>query len=295
MISILIPIYNELVVELVRALHRQSSGLGIAFEIICLDDHSLPQYRKKNKSLDTLSNVRYLELPANVGRARIRNRLADMAAYPYLLFMDGDSRVVRPDYIETYLQALHPAKVIYGGRVYQSTPPADGDLYLHWHYGRRREAIAVVRRNEHPYRSFMSNNFILPKAIFERVQFDESIHRYGYEDTLYALALQRLGIEILHLDNPLEHAGLEKRTNFLRKMLDALDNLRELLPRYPELSTRLLDLAGLLKRWRLAWLVRRCAPVLMPVSEQILRHRKAPLWILDLYKLCYFLRPKREM
>lgn len=290
MISILIPIYNEVVVALVRDLQQQCDDLALTYEIICMDDHSQPEYRRQNAELGQRARVRYLELEVNIGRARIRNQLADLAAYAYLLFMDGDSRVIRTDYIRNYLEHLQPERVIYGGRVYQREPPVEPAYYLHWHYGCRREALNVEQRRLHPARTFMTNNFVVPRAIAGRIRFDESIRRYGYEDTLYALELEKAGIAVQHLDNPLEHQGLEEQEVFLRKTRDALDNLRELLPRHPEIDTRLLVAVRKLEQWHLRRLARLAAPLLMPILRGWLYYPRVPLKVLDLYKLFYFLK-----
>lgn len=291
MISILIPIYNTSVTELVTALRQQCLSGQFPFEIICLDDCSSESYRRINASLNDLDGVEYAELSQNVGRSRIRNLLTDMARYPYLLFMDGDSRVIKTDYLSTYVDNLKPSELIYGGRVYQPEPPTDPIYQLHWHYGRQREAIAAAQRRQHSYRTFMTNNFVVPRDIATEVRFDESITRYGYEDTLYALELQHKGYRIHHLDNPLEHIGLESRPVFVRKVGEALDNLRELLPNHPEIDTRLLAVVRKLEDLGLTPLARSAGKVMLPALKQlILSFRQSPLWLLDLYKLLYFLK-----
>jgi glycosyltransferase involved in cell wall biosynthesis len=291
MISILIPVYNTSIVELVAALHRQALELAYPFEIICLDDRSRPEYRRMNAPIGELSHVNYLELKQNIGRSRIRNRLTDLATQPYLLFMDGDSRVIKKDYLKVYLQKADPESVIYGGRVYQADPPAETTYQLHWHYGRQREALSAAKRRQHPYRTFMTNNFLVPRAIAGSVRFDESLTRYGYEDTLYALELRKQGYPVRHIDNPLEHIGLEERAVFLQKVEDALENLKVLLPQHPEIDTRLLQLVRQLDHKVLLPLLRGSTPLWLPPLKKImLTFPRAPLKLLDLYKLGYFLR-----
>lgn len=291
MISILIPVYNTSVVELVKSLQRQCLQLPHQFEIICLDDASSPEYRRINTALSTMEGVIYKELETNIGRSRIRNRLADMAGYPYLLFMDGDSKVVRANYLSTYLENLGSDTVIYGGRVYQENPPPDPLYRLHWHYGCQREALPAAKRREYPYRTFMTNNFVVPKAIATRIRFDESITRYGYEDTLYALELQKNGFKIRHIENPLEHIGLERRPVFLRKVEEALDNLKLLLPQHPQIDTRLLQLIRKLDKKGMLPLVKWSGKLYLGILKRMLLFLpKAPLKLLDLYKLGYFLK-----
>lgn len=290
MISILIPVYNTSVVDLVRSLAAQCGGLNLAFEIICLDDHSQAVWRAENRVLAALEAVSYLELEENIGRARIRNRLTDLARYEFLLFMDGDSRMIRPDYIRTYLNVLKPEVVIYGGRVYREDPPAENKYLLHWHYGRQRESLPARKRREQVYQSFMTNNFLIPASLARRVRFDETLRGYGYEDTLYALELKKIGVQIMHIDNPLLHAGLEERPVFLRKVGEALDNLGRILPQHPEINTRLLELVRQLNSQGVLQWVRWSAFVWMPAVKRFLfTFPKSPLWLLDLYKLGYFL------
>ena len=50
MLSILIPIYNFDVQELVQKLHQQASLLAIAFEIVCVDDGSQPNLSNRMES-----------------------------------------------------------------------------------------------------------------------------------------------------------------------------------------------------------------------------------------------------
>lgn len=291
MISILIPIYNTSVVELVNTLQQQCLDLQHPFEIICLDDCSDAAFQAINRSLHPLAGVIYEELEENIGRSRIRNRLVDMAQQPYLLFLDGDSKVIKSDYLRAYIRGLEPSKIIYGGRIYQETPPADPIFLLHWYYGQQREALPAVQRRLHPYRTFMTNNFLVPRPIAQKVRFNEAIRRYGYEDTLYALELQKQGFKMIHIDNPLEHTGLEERPVFLAKVEEALDNLKELFPQYPELDTRLLELVRQWKGKGLLPLLRLSSKLWLPLLKWwILALPKVPLRLLDLYKLGYFLK-----
>lgn len=291
MISILLPIYNFYVVPLVEDLGQQAQASGKPFEIICLDDASAAAWRERNAPLQSMPGVQYEQLPQNLGRARIRNLLAERAQYPYLLFLDADSAVIRDNYLQTYLDSLPTDRILYGGRVYADDPPDDPTYYLHWHYGRQREAMAVTARQQHPYRTFMTNNYVIPRAIALRIRFDESILQYGYEDTLLADALQREGIAIQHLDNPVLHLGLETATNFLGKIRTSLDNLRALLPLHPQLNTRLLNVYRKLIKWRMMPWVRPLASPLLPILENLLQRKRLGLRWLDLYKLLYFIRP----
>ena len=71
MLSILIPVYNFDVNALVSDLHRQAIDCGIAFEIRCYDDGSTEAFRAKNRAIQTMGNVVWVELEQNIGRSAL--------------------------------------------------------------------------------------------------------------------------------------------------------------------------------------------------------------------------------
>jgi hypothetical protein len=292
MLSILIPIYNFDVRRLVSELNRQAALLDVPCEIRCLDDASDSFFQQKNRELGQLAHVHYEELVENIGRARIRNQLSARAQYDYLIFMDGDSAVIYPDYLQKYLALLPTQDVLCGGRVYQEKPPADPDLYFHWWYGKNREQREAAERAQHPHHGFMTNNFLIPKHQFERILFDENIRQYGHEDTLFGFQLKDKDVDIVHLDNPLEHIGLEKKEVFLRKSRQAVDNLAVLVRQYPFLETRLS------RSWRknkiLVPFIRPVLFLLRPLFLRRLSGKRPSLRFFDLLKLSYFLEAVKK-
>ncbi len=226
MLSILIPVYNFDVTQFVNDLHRLSMQEKIAFEIIVLDDASDRQFKQQNRQLEQLAYVSYSELPENIGRAAIRNRLAQQATHDYLLFTDCDSKINDDKFIHRYIKNISPYSLLYGGRNYSSQPPENTDYYLRWIYGVKRETIPAERRKERPWDSFMTNNFLIPRKLFLETGFNEQlISGYGHEDTLFGLELKKKNISIIHLNNPLQHIGLESVNEFLSKTENGIRNL----------------------------------------------------------------------
>jgi GT2 family glycosyltransferase len=225
MLSILIPVYNYNIVDLVNELQRQCLKASIPFEIVVLDDCSSELLRDQNKDVGNLQGVRFIELDRNIGRARIRNRLAEMASYSSLIFMDCDSEVPDDQYINRYLPYCEKELVVCGGRIYRNDQPDEPENTLRWLYGTYREQIPAAKRNLNPYRSFMTNNFLIPASVMKRIHFDESIIHYGHEDTLFGLELKKRNIPIVHIENPLLHTGLEIAREFLRKTTEGIENL----------------------------------------------------------------------
>lgn len=296
MLSVLIPIYNYDVNPLVTTLDQQLTQAGIPYEIIIADDCSdNADYRKKNADLSRLESVQYIQNQSNMGRAKIRNRLADAAKYPYLLFIDCDAEIHHQDYIKNYLEAIEkmqqePLFVINGGIAYQDEEP-DKQYLLRWTYGKQREEEKADQRSKQPYHHFTPFNIILTKSLFQCIHFDESITSYGHEDTLFGCQLKEQKIRYLHIDNTLIHKGLDYNDEFLKKIRIAIDNISQL-SKNQAVNKNLLEDNKLLKAYQLCSIV-GLSPLLKLIfkkyqikTEQKLC-KKPNMFLLDLYKLCY--------
>jgi glycosyltransferase involved in cell wall biosynthesis len=225
MLSINIPTYNIEVVKLVKQLAAQAEALKIKYEIRVYDDGSDEIFKSINRSVLQVPNVVYVELKNNLGRSGIRNKMAKDTKFDLLLFMDADSKVVREDYLSKYIKNFNTKSVMCGGRTYTTLKPQNNEKIFHWTYGVKREAISAKKRTPTKGFFFMSNNFILEKKTFEKVHFREELQQYGHEDTLFGFDLICNGYKIVHVDNPLEHTGLESAQVFLKKSRLALENL----------------------------------------------------------------------
>src|SRR5436190_1486313 len=101
-LSILIPVYNYDVTQLVTDLLKQGRALSQRFEICIYDDCSEERYRVKHRDLNHFPEIRYVELRQNIGRSALRNRLAKDANYEYLLFLDNDSALPDNQFLKRY-------------------------------------------------------------------------------------------------------------------------------------------------------------------------------------------------
>ena len=253
------------------------------------DDGSAYPPEKDYAVIAELAGVRVLRQPTNTGRARIRNLLADAAQYPYLLFIDCDAELVAEDFIAQYIRAAGQVPVVCGGTVYPFVAPADSVLHLRWHYGRYREMRTAAERAENRYRSFSSFNFLISSDCFQQIRFDTSISRYGHEDTLFGIELERRQIAVLHIDAPLLHAGLEPAGVFVGKTEQAVRNLwqlfcQEQLRPYLSSGSSLVATFEMAQRLRLAG----AAGMLYMLLRRPMRWiviRANCLRLLDLYKL----------
>lgn len=289
MLSILIPIYNFNVTKTVKELYNQANNLNIVFEIVLVDDFS-NCCKEKNRLLKSLPFVRYYELEKNIGRSKIRNYLVTLSKYENLIFLDCDSKIINQHFISDYLKNKEK-QIIYGGTKYSDNPPKDNSYYLHWYYGKNREALSLKSRNLNPNKSFKTNNFFIKKSIFNKILFNENITKYGHEDTLFGYELEKNNIKISHIENPVEHLGLETSEEFLKKTELSIKNLLELY--YSNQfkldffkNIKLLKYFFILKKYYL------CLPlmILYKLFNNLLLknlHGKNPkLFLFNFYKLC---------
>lgn len=225
MLSILIPTYNYDCTNLVRDLQRQAERANIVYEIIVADDASpVRECVERLREVKALPNCRLIELDENLGRARIRNRLADEARFEWLFFMDSDAEVISDSFIVDYLKHTD-ADVVCGGLCHADTLPSL-EVSLRYAYEKRADKKrAACYRAQRPYEQFITFCFMVRSSVFQTIRFDDSITEYGHEDTLFGVELERREANIRHIDNPMRQGGIETNEEFIGKTRAALRNL----------------------------------------------------------------------
>lgn len=292
-LSILIPVFNRTVSELVQALQAQLPDWPGPAEIRLLDDGSAEEFRGQNRLLGTSPGVVYQELAHNIGRAAIRNRLAASAQYEWLLLLDNDSLLPDQRFLARYAQAqaAGPPGLFVGGTTYEATPPTNPELHLRWHYGRAREMRPAAVRQHDPGGQLSINNALLPSALMRQFPLDERLSGYGHEDTKFGLELSRAGVPVCHLDNPVLHDGLEPAAVFLAKSQHAVRNLAQVLHTDGlGATTRLVQAAERLRRAGLASAAQASLGALEPMLRRNLLSSRPSLRALDALKLLWLLR-----
>ncbi len=229
MLSVLIPVYNFDIRDLVKNVCLQANAARIPFEIIVVDDASEEKYKQMNHDIASLKGVKYYEETVNIGRSKIRNKLAELARYDNLLFLDCDSAIKSSSFIQNYIDHSEKARVVYGGTIYNGAEKLNPDKRLHWLHGIRREQFTAEERNHQPTRAFKTNNFFIKKEVLQNILFNEKIKGYGHEDTLFGYELAKNNVSILHIDNPVIHLGLESSEEFLRKTREGIKNLKRIM------------------------------------------------------------------
>ena len=206
MLSILIPTYNYDCTQLVKDLQLQAERSGIDYEIIVADDASpIQAYKEKNRAINALPHCRLIELEENIGRARIRNRLADEAQHEWLLFMDADAEVISNSFIADYLKHTD-ADVVCGGLCHAETLPSP-EVSLRYAYEKRADKKRVAHyRVQRPYEQFTPFNFKIRRTIFQDILLDRGI---------YAVHLRKPDSDINECRRLLEELTAEQRSHIV--------------------------------------------------------------------------------
>ena len=267
MLSILIPIYNYNAFPLVLELHKQCLECAIDFEILCQDDASKSVLNSENEKINSLSNCNFTELKVNIAHRQNRNMLASKAKFENLLFIDGDSIVIRNNYISNYVSWLNDFDIIYGGRLHPENCPSNNQK-LRWKYGKFIEDKSVEKRKLAPFQSLLFNNTVIKKDCFNKVKFDSHLTKYGHDDTQLSFQLSQFNPKLKHIDNPVEHGDIDSNKEYLIKSKSSLENLIEL---YNEGKinndfSRLISLLLLLNKLKLTYLI----SVFYKISDGIL-------------------------
>lgn len=287
-LSILIPVFNWDCSRLIDDLHSQAQDLGIPYEIIVADDCSTDKdISERNRiAVENLENCRFIWLLQNTGRAAIRNTLAEQSRYDKLLFLDCDSAVKDRMFLKKYVEAADKALVICGGLIHPDELP-EGGVELRWTYEKKADLERSAEfRSHNPYSRFTPFSFLIDRAVFLQIRFDESFAGYGYEDVQFGHELEKRGVSMLHIDNPLVHLGFEKNEVYLDKTRQAVRNAydhRELIGE----SSLLLTHYNRVVRFRIRWFFRVIWAVFRRSMEKNLLGERPSVRVFSFYKLCY--------
>lgn len=292
MISVCIPIHNYDARPLVEILWQRAKCADAEVEIVCIDDGSDSKFVELNRDIENHS--KYVVLGENVGRARVRNLFLNHTNGDWLLFLDDDCMVIPEKFFEQYADHLNEeSEVLVGGSTYDDSYK-DREHSLRWMYGKRVESNKdVVKRNQEPYMSFMTNNFMIRRDIFERIRFDERITRYGHEDTLFGFRLKQAGINILHIDNAVVNGDIDTNEQFLRKTKESIKNLVDIRrflnePAFDD-SVRLLSAYRKAEKIQMVWVVKLWHRISKHCLEKRFKSgRGFTLTLFNLYKLGEF-------
>ena len=289
-LSILIPTYNDICVSLVEDLHRLCScAPQLNFEIIVADDGSTMQSTVSvNQQINNISHCRYILRPNNVGRAAIRNFLAQSAQYDKLLFIDSHMSVISDEYITRYLQYADTHPIVCGGYTIPQEI-AQQPENLRWKYEMKCLHLQTAEeRQNKTYANFHTSNFFISASVMRSHPLDERFRRYGYEDVLYGKHLLLSGIPIFHIDNPLGFCRFESNERFMTKTEEGLQTLYEFREELRD-NSRMLQMAQKVTNLHLRPLLKCLYRTFRKPMRKHLTGHHPSLLVFNLYRLGYIL------
>jgi glycosyltransferase involved in cell wall biosynthesis len=287
-ISILIPTYNTVCTSFVKTVAEQASKAGIDYEVIVADDASPdPSCIEQDRAIESLPHCTFIVKDANSGAAATRNFLVRMSHYPWLLFLDSDMQLSDPQFINRYLSNLS-SPVINGG-IAISGDAVKLKSNLRYRYEKAEEPRHTAeKRQQNPYQSFRSANFLIKRETMLQCPFDERFKRSGYEDVLLGKQLCMAHIAITHIDNPLTMTAYEDNDAYVAKIeysLQTLHRFRAELRGYSRLLTMAERLHINIIRCSIRLLQRCCGSIM---RRQLCSSRPM-LTVFKLYRLGYFM------
>ena len=288
-ISVVIPVYQYCCMPLVSALSAQLEANHLSYEIIVIDDGSTSaQTITANRAIASLPHATYTVLPHNVGRAAIRNILANRASGEWLLFLDCDVHPPLPTFISTYLAYAGSTDVVCGGvSAGENSSLSISNLRFRYERYYAPQHTATVRAH-HPYSSFRTTNFMIRRSVMLANPFDERVKHYGYEDVLFGRRLQQQGCTILHIDNPVTIGDYESNDTFILKTEESLRTLHAFRSELDGYS-RLLALTSKLDQFLPATLFRACYRIMCLPLRRHLTGEHPKLTLFNLYRLLYYM------
>jgi hypothetical protein len=288
MISILIPVYNYDINNLINEIHSQISDCKVPFEIIALEDGSTPNHIKINEAINELSHTKLIVSELNIGRVAARQMLSNNSKFDWLLFIDADTLPKSKSFLLGYIKYFNSNyEAIYGGCAYQDSKPKS-EYMLRWTYGKIKEEIPAKNRNKRPYKSIASVNFAILKSTFNLINSKINYKGYGLDNVFGAL-LRTNAIKVHHIDNEVFHIGIEKSEIYIQKKEKAAETLL-ILHRKKKLANKHNDLLTLFKKtkyFKLNYAMALFFKIFKNKLKQNLISNKPSIKILQLYRISY--------
>lgn len=179
--------------ELLTCLNSLSRIEGIEFEVIVSDDASAePVFPQVINSINSRisKKLRLTRFEDNIGLIAARNELAKLAAAPYILSLDDDAVLHKPDVVYKAIKALDSDSKI--GAVALTQSGEDGTL---------------LPKNKQPAPvdyacfacSYIGFGHMLRRDLFLQLGGYRGIFWYGYEEAEYAKRMLNSGFHVLFL------------------------------------------------------------------------------------------------
>ncbi|MFK0299635.1 glycosyltransferase family 2 protein [Brevundimonas sp. NPDC090276] len=236
-LSVLIPFLRDDPSPLLTLLEREAGALNGQVEVILLDDGTADTAltARLGEQIDTQSlPVRLITLSANEGRSIGRNRLASAARGASLLFLDSDMRPDHDRFLQTWAALARdqaPAVAFGGFSLLQA--PDEARFAVHRRMAARSDCLPRDQRALQPEKHVFTSNLLVRRDVFDSEAFDPGFSGWGWEDVEWAMRVSRR-FEVVHLDNPATHMGLDTVETLAAKYEQSAPNFARVVARHPD-------------------------------------------------------------
>lgn len=288
-LSVLIPTYNHTCDTMVEQLLPLLEAAAISYEVIVADDGSTDTaVIQANQRIGSLPCCQFIRRQENVGRAAIRNFLAQTAQYDYLLFLDSDMTIISDQFILRYLSCGED-QVVMGGVSFDTSPSKQMSRNLRYLYETAEAPKHTApQRQLSPYQHLHTANLLIRREVMLSYPFDERFRHYGYEDVMLGKTLHRHHVPITHIDNPIGFHRFESNSDFVAKTEEGLCTLFEFKNDLRGYS-RLLTFVNGIHIPLILVLIRLWHRLFHKAERRNLCSSRPSLYIFKLYRLGYFL------
>ena len=235
-LSVLIPFFRDDPCELLTLLDEEAQAQGGSVEIVVLDDGSADEALAARVAACVKGMAlpaRFVNLAANEGRSRGRNRLAGHARAGSFLFLDADMRPDSRRFLQTWtdLVAREDPAVAFGGfSLVQASNAAE--FAVHRAMAARAECVPYTERARQPEKYVYTSNLLVRRDAFAAETFASDFTGWGWEDVEWGMRIARR-FRVVHLDNPATHLGLDTVEQLAAKYEQSVDNFARVVRRHP--------------------------------------------------------------
>ena len=236
-LSVLIPFLRDDPASLLTLLDREGAALNGQVELVLLDDGTadMALTARLTAQIDALAlPARLITLAANEGRSIGRNRLASAARGASLLFLDSDMRPDHDHFLQTWarLTGEQAPAVAFGGFSLLQAPD-DARFAVHRQMAARSDCLSHDQRALQPEKHVFTSNLLVRRDVFDAEAFDPGFSGWGWEDVEWAMRVSRR-FEVVHLDNPATHMGLDTVETLAAKYEQSAPNFARVVARHPD-------------------------------------------------------------